>query len=89
MPEIISISGYKLYFWSDENEEPLHFHVAESKQENGTKIWITSAGKAIVEHNKSKVPDHKLNKILKWAEANVAFIEKKWFGHLGYITYKK
>ena len=41
MPQIFSIGGYVVYFWSDEGEpkEPVHVHVAQGRaQKNGTKI---------------------------------------------------
>ena len=51
MPQIFSIGGYVVYFWSDEGEpkEPVHVHVAQGKpQKNGTKIWITKSMHCII-----------------------------------------
>ena len=44
MPQIFSIGGYVVYFWSDEGEpsEPVHVHVTQGRpQKNGTKCWIS------------------------------------------------
>ena len=29
MPKIFTIKGYIVYFWSNENDEPIHVHVAK------------------------------------------------------------
>lgn len=32
--------GYKVYFWSNENNEPIHVHISKGKpQGNSTKGW--------------------------------------------------
>ena len=39
------VSGYSVYFWSNENNEPIHVHVAKGKPTpNATKIWLTKSG---------------------------------------------
>lgn len=48
MPQVFKIGSYRVYFWSNENEpfEPIHVHVSQgAPNANGTKIWITKAGK--------------------------------------------
>lgn len=45
LPSLFQIGGYKVFFWSNENNEPIHVHVGKGKpSSNATKIWITSAG---------------------------------------------
>ena len=29
MPQFIRAAGYKIYFWSNENDEPIHFHATK------------------------------------------------------------
>ncbi len=31
MPNIVTIMGYKVYFWMNENGEPIHVHVSKGK----------------------------------------------------------
>ena len=64
MPTYLQTSGYKIYFWSNENDEPVHFHIAKGvPQENDTKIWVLSNGSFEIAHNKGKIPQSDLNRI--------------------------
>ena len=68
MPQVFKIGAYWVYFWSNVNGplEPIHVHVAEGRpQPNGTKIWITQAGKCLVENNDSKIPEKALKNIVR------------------------
>ncbi len=31
MPKLFMVSGYTVYFWSNENGEPIHVHIAKGK----------------------------------------------------------
>ena len=38
LPNLFTVSGYKVYFWSNEDGEPIHVHVAKGKPSpNATK----------------------------------------------------
>ena len=90
MPQVFRIGSYWIYFWSNENEplEPIHVHVAEGKpQANGTKIWITSAGKCLLENNNSKIPEKILRNIMRIIEARSDDVVKKWFDFFGEVDY--
>ena len=66
MPQVFNVGGFIVYFWVNEGVplEPIHVHVAEGVPcENGTKIWLTKAGKTLLCHNKSPVPENKLKTI--------------------------
>ena len=53
MPNLFEISGYKIYFCSNENNEPIHVHVSKGRPvKNSTKIWLTKAGGAIIASNR-------------------------------------
>ena len=55
MPNVFSFLGYKIYFWSNENDEPIHVHISKGTPiANGTKVWLTKAGGCIVANNNSK-----------------------------------
>ena len=84
------VSGYIVYFWSNENNplEPIHVHIAEGKATaNATKVWITSAGKTILSHNKSQIPVRTLKKLMRSIEANSGQIIEKWIEQFGEIRY--
>lgn len=90
MPQIFRIGSYIVYFWSNENDplEPVHVHVAEGRPtEMGTKIWISSSGKALLCNNNSKIPQQTLHKIIRIIEANSITILDKWYAQFGEIRY--
>ena len=71
--------GYKIYFWSNENNEPIHVHISKaSPTGNATKVWLTKSGGTIVAHNNSEIPVSELKKILKVINDNYFFILDKW-----------
>lgn len=81
MPQVFVILGYIVYFWSNENDEPIHVHVCKgSPQKDATKVWITEDG-PVLEHNKSKIPKKDLKRILAWIAMNDELIIKKWQFH--------
>lgn len=81
MPQVFVILGYIVYFWSNENDEPIHVHVCKgSPQKDATKVWITEDG-PVLEHNKSKMPKKDLKRILAWIAMNDELIIKKWQFH--------
>ena len=81
MPQVFVILGYIVYFWSNENDEPIHVHVCKgSPQKDATKVWITEDG-PVLEHNKSKIPKKDLKRILAWIAMNDKLIIKKWQFH--------
>jgi len=39
LPSLFQIGSYKVFFWSNENNEPIHVHVGKGKpSSNSTKI---------------------------------------------------
>ena len=81
MPQVFVILGYIVYFWSNENDEPIHVHVCKgSPQKDAKKVWITEDG-PVLEHNKSKIPKKDLKRILAWIAMNDELIIKKWQFH--------
>ena len=88
MPNLFIILGYKVYFWSNENDEPIHVHIAEGRpHQNATKVWITSAGKCIVVNNISNIPPVALRNIVRIIEARSDEVKQKWFEYFGEIRY--
>jgi hypothetical protein len=82
LPSLFTISGYKVYFWSNENNEPIHIHVAVGNPSpTDTKIWISRAGGCILAHNKSRIPARELSEIMNVISAQFFLICKEWKKH--------
>ena len=65
MPKLFTVSGYNVFFWSNEQGEPIHVHVSKGRPtSNATKIWLTKTGGCIVANNGSKIPEKELNELL-------------------------
>lgn len=66
MPSIMNLFGYKIYFWSNENEplEPVHVHVSKNPHKNATKIWICEDGPCIIANNNDQISGKDLKKLL-------------------------
>lgn len=88
MPNIFTVFGYKIYFWSNENGEPVHVHICKGKPTaNATKYWLTSAGGTLQANNNSRIPKNDLVKLERFIEANHHFICQKWLSYFGYLTF--
>jgi hypothetical protein len=79
LPSLFQIGSYRIFFWSNENNEPIHVHIGKGKPTpNATKIWITAAGGCIVANNSGKIP---LNELLEIISAQYFYICSKWKEH--------
>ena len=90
MPQLLRIGPYVIYYWSDESAplEPVHVHIAANRPTaDATKIWITSTGKALLCHNKSKIPNRILRRLMRVIEANSGDFIEAWRNHFGEIGY--
>ena len=90
MPQVFKVGSYWVYFWSNEQDplEPIHVHIAQGKPiKNGTKVWITKAGKCYLCNNNSKIDERILRNILKVIEARSREIIEKWIDYFGEIRY--
>ncbi len=75
----MKVIGYKIYFWSRENGEPIHVHISKaSPNSNSTKVWLTRAGGCVLANNKSKIPESDLNKLLLIISKHYFLIISKW-----------
>jgi len=87
VPSLFYVGSYVVFFWSNENGEPLHVHISEGvPNANATKIWLTQNGHCIVANNNSKIPDAKLNKILDVVSAQFFLICDRWKKHFAEDT---
>ena len=79
MPKLFRVGQYVVFFWSNENDEPIHVHIAIAKpSQNATKIWITKGGGCIVANNLSKIPRHRLEELLELIRDNHLLICNEW-----------
>lgn len=82
LPTLYKLLGYTIYFWSGDGSEPVHVHVGKGRpSENDTKIWI--GDKVRLEHNRGKIPDSDLLKILRFVAQNKNRIVAQWNEHFG------
>jgi hypothetical protein len=79
LPSIFELLGYKIYFWSNENSEPIHVHISKGvPTSNATKIWLTKSGGCLVANNNSRIPTKDLNDLLDTITTNYFFIIDQW-----------
>lgn len=79
MPSLFTVSGYKVYFWSNESMEPIHVHIAKGKPTtNATKIWLTKSGGCILASNGSNIPQNELNELMEIISAQFFWICAEW-----------
>ncbi|MBR4151686.1 MAG: DUF4160 domain-containing protein [Selenomonadaceae bacterium] len=84
MPILYELYGYKIFFWSNENNEPVHVHIAKGKQsENATKIWLPAESNPVVAHNKSRIPQKDLKRLLKTIALERNNIIARWYDYFG------
>lgn len=79
MPRLFTVGGYIVFFWSGENDEPIHVHVAKGKPSaNATKIWLTRNGGCILASNGSKISQKDLDELMDFISAQFFLICAKW-----------
>ena len=79
MPKLYRIGQYIIFFWSNEDGEPIHVHIGiVEPSPTATKIWITKNGGCIIAHNKSKIPSKDLNHLLRIIQNDYFFICGEW-----------
>lgn len=84
MPNLFKYLGYTIYFWANENFEPIHVHISKGNpQANSTKVWLTKSGNCILENNNSKIPNKDLKNLLIAIEANYFLIVSEWKAFYG------
>lgn len=82
MPTLFEIYGYKIFFWSNEEDEPIHVHVAKRKQSaNATKIWLPPESNPVLANNNSRIPQKDLSRILKVVAQNRDTIIARWYDY--------
>lgn len=79
LPNLFTVSGYKIYFWANENDEPIHVHISKGKpSQSSTKIWLTRSGGCIAANNNSRIPAAELNELMEFISAQFFLICDTW-----------
>ena len=79
MPSLFRLGPYIIFFWTGENGEPVHVHVAVKRPTaEATKIWLTRSGGCKPAHNKGDIPARDLRDIMQFISSNHALICKRW-----------
>ena len=79
MPKLFTVSGYIVYFGSNEEGEPIHVHVSKGRPTpNATKIWLTRTGGCIVASNGSQIAPKELNELMEFISAQFFLICARW-----------
>ena len=82
VPSLFRVGGYLVFFWSNENGEPIHVHIVRgTPSPHTTKVWLTRSGKCIVANNASKIPQSDLTELLDIISAQFFLICQKWKEH--------
>ena len=82
MPKLFSIGRYVIFFWSSENNEPIHVHIGiVNPSPNATKVWITKSGGCIVAHNKSRISKKDMSHLLHIIQNDHSSICNAWRKH--------
>ncbi len=82
MPKLFQIGEYIIFFWSNENGEPIHVHIARGKPSaSATKIWLTQSGGCVLANNNSRIPSQDLNELMEIIAAQFFLICRKWKEH--------
>ena len=79
MPSLFAFGPYIIFFWTGEQGEPVHVHVAVKRpSKDATKLWLTTSGGCIVAHNNSKLPERDLRRVAKFVRSNHELICRRW-----------
>lgn len=65
MPTVLLIAGWRLYFWANENNEPMHIHADKGEME--CKFWLDEENFEItsaLEYNLSPQARREIKKII-------------------------
>ena len=79
LPNLFTVSGYLVYFWANEGNEPIHVHISKGHPYSGsTKVGLTRDGGCILASNGSKIPNKELNELMDFIAAQFFYICDAW-----------
>lgn len=91
MPRLFLFQGFAIFFWTGEDGEPVHVHVAKGRPTVGTtKIWLTRNGGCVLANNGSKLNKKDLANVMDFILANYDEICERWKAYFhGDISFYK
>lgn len=90
MPQFIRAAGYKIYFWSNENDEPIHFHATKGDPDkNDTKVWLLENGSFKLAHNKGRISEKDLSRIFSTMQIYYSEYIEFWKTYMGNVKFYK
>lgn len=91
MPRLFLFQGFAIFFWTGEDGEPVHVHVAKGRPAVGaTKIWLTRNGGCVLANNGSKLNKKDLANVMDFILANYDEICERWKAYFhGDISFYK
>lgn len=78
MPTILFVEGFRFFFYSNENDEPIHIHVEKADAEG--KIWLEPIVKPGYLHGFTKKEEKRIMQIVM---SNSVTLIKKWNEYFG------
>jgi Domain of unknown function (DUF4160) len=77
VPTILRIGPYRFFFYSNENNEPVHIHV--QKDQSLAKFWLTP----VVLASSAGFPAQELTKLSRLVQNNAATLVEAWYEFFG------
>lgn len=78
MPTIFIINGFRFYFYSQENDEPIHVHI--TKGDANGKVWLDPEISIAYMHEfKAK----EIKQIIEIITKELVTLKKKWHEYFG------
>jgi len=77
MPTVLLIAGWRLYFWTNENKEPIHIHAEKGEME--CKFWLDVENfeiKSALEYNLTPQARREIKKIIY---EHFDYIVNEWY----------
>jgi hypothetical protein len=76
MPTILLIFGWRLYFYANEGNEPIHIHCRKGDME--CKFWLDSENSDVIEVFSYNMNNRDKREIIKIVYEYFEFIESEW-----------
>ena len=88
MPGLYRISGFLIYFWANESNEPIHVHVARGKQSpSAAKFWILENGDVRLEKTSPDMSAKEERGIADFLRSVAPDIVVAWQEVFGYVRF--
>jgi hypothetical protein len=73
MPTVLVENGFRFFFYSNENEEPMHIHIEKGGAEG--KVWIASDVQIAYMNGFTRTEERQIMEIIS---AEMVTLKKKW-----------